>query len=209
MRGLNAAALAVLTATGAGAVIVPGRLTVVVFDYAGAPPKLLASAAREGQRALRTAGVETDWILCSPMQSCYVPERFVKVRIIPRRIANQHTSLDSLGTTTACPNTDQCDASNVFYDSILRFTTAESLPVDVTLGYVIVHEIGHQMGLSHSSRGIMIAAFTPQDLHNAAAGWLNFGEDDARELRAAVARSQGANAPGRRSWISTRSASPE
>ena len=52
-----------------------------------------------------------------------------------------------------------------------------------------VHEIGHLLGLGHRPGGIMTPGFTSHDLQRAAFGRFGFGDDDARELRAVVARS--------------------
>jgi hypothetical protein len=175
----------------------------VVFDYAGVPPKVLASAATTGRRAFRTAGVETQWILCSSTQTCYVPERFVKVRILPRPAASTPVSSDGLGSTIICPHSEDCNVSFVFYDRVIGFAEDASSPLDITLGYVMVHEIGHLMGLGHTPGGIMTAGFTAHDLHSAATGWLSFSEDDARALRAAVSRTQRASTPERPAWVST------
>jgi hypothetical protein len=95
-----------------------------------------------------------------------------------------------LGSTIKCGVTDDCTASYVFYDKVLAFSDDNGSPVDLTMGYVMAHEIGHLMGLGHRPGGIMTAAFSAQDLQRAAYGWLTFTRDDARELRHAVAQSQ-------------------
>jgi hypothetical protein len=197
MKALKSAAVAVWMATGAAAVTVPDSLTVVIFDYAGIPRRVLVSAAREGRRAFRAAGVETNWILCGPRQSCYVPERFVQVKILPRALKSTPVSTEGLASTTMCSTTEHCAASYVFYDRVLAFAGDVCSPADVTLGYVMAHEIGHLMGLGHRPGGIMEAGFTARDLHKAAAGWLSFAPEDARDLRAAVARPQRASEPAR------------
>jgi hypothetical protein len=193
MRALRFAAMGFWIAVGAVGATLPEKLTVVIFDYAHISPRLVLSAASEGRRAFRTAGVESDWILCNPVEGCYVPERFVQVKILPKPIASTPVSLRGLGATTTCTATEHCSASYVFYNRVLAFADDASSPTDLALGYVMVHEIGHLMGLGHSPRGIMTAAFTSRDLRNAAAGWLCFEGDDARELRAAVERSQKAS----------------
>jgi hypothetical protein len=192
--------------TGAAGVTVPDSLTVVIFDYAGTPRRVLASAAKEARQAFRAAGVETDWILCGAVQGCYVPERFLQVKILPRPIPNTPVSHQGLATTTMCPIADRCAASYVFYDRILTFADNVGSPVDVALGYVMAHEIGHLMGLGHRPGGIMNAGFTSRNLHDAETGWLTFAQEDATELRAAAARSQSASEAAREIKTSARRA---
>ena len=193
MSAVRGAAIAFWIVLGAGASTPPASLTVVVFDYAQASHELVVSAAREARRVFRTAGVETEWILCNPTQGCYVPEKFVLVKILPRPIRSMTVSSRVLGATITCAATEYCTASYVFYDRVLTFSDDSGSPIDLTLGYVMAHEIGHSMGLSHRPGGIMTAAFTAQDLHRAASGWLTFARDDARELRQTVAQSQRAS----------------
>ena len=194
MRGLRGgAAIAFWIVLGAGASASPSSLTVVVFDYARAPHELVISAAREAHRVYRAAGVETEWILCNPTRGCDVPESFVQVKILPRPTKGMNVSSLALGSTITCDATEYCAASYIFYDRVLAFSDDHGSPPDLTLGYVMAHEIGHLMGLGHRPGGIMTAVFSSQDLHRAASGWLTFARDDARELRHAVAQSQVAN----------------
>jgi hypothetical protein len=197
MRPLRIAAVATWMVTQATAFTVPDNLTVVVFDYASVPHELLVSAVKVGRHAFRTSGIETNWILCDPVQGCYVPGRFVQVKILSRPSKSMPLSPTSLAATTICSTTDHCSASYVFYDKVLAFSGDASSPVDLTLAYVMAHEIGHQMGLGHKPGGIMTASFTPHDLHYAAVGWLIFAQDDARALRAAVARTYTGSDPVR------------
>jgi hypothetical protein len=198
MRALNIAAVAVCIVTGASAFTSPGSLTVVVFDYAATPHKLLTSAVNESRSAFLAAGVATDWIFCSPTQSCYVPEQFVQVKILARALKTMPISHQGLAATTACTFTDNCSSSYLFLDRIVVFAGTNGSPLDVALGYVMAHEIGHLMGLGHRPGGIMSASFTARDLDRASSGWLNFADDDARQLRAAAARTQIAGDPLRR-----------
>jgi len=193
MRVVRGTAIALLTVLGAGASPSPSGLTVVVFDYAQTSHELVISAAKEARRVFRSAGVETEWILCHPTQGCYVPERFVQVKILPRPMRSITTSSLVLGSTITCGATEYCDASYIFYDRVLAFSDDTGSALDLTLGYVMAHEIGHLMGLSHRPGGIMTAAFSAHDLQRAASGWLTFARDDARELRKAAAQSQSAS----------------
>lgn len=185
MRALKLAALGAWIVTEAAALTGPDTLTVVVFDYADTPHQFLVSAAKEGRRLFRSAGIETAWIFCSPMEICYVPDRFVEVKILPRAIRSTPVSAHGLAATTTCP-ASQCSESYVFYDRVLAFSEDTSSPPALTLAYVMAHEIGHLMGLGHRPGGVMTKGFTSHDLLRAASGSLSFAEEDARELRAAA-----------------------
>jgi hypothetical protein len=195
MRAWKAAAIGFGMVLSAAASHASTALTVVVFDYAGAPHALLVSALKVGRHALHTAGIETQWILCHPIQGCSVPDRYVEVKILPRPLTSIPVSPTGLAATVTCKVTEQCTASYIFYDRVSDFAEDRGLPSELTLGYVMVHEIGHLMGLGHRPGGIMTAVFTAHDLERAATGWFSFAPDDVRELRAAIAGSQIASEP--------------
>jgi hypothetical protein len=185
MRALQIAAIAASLATAASAWASTEGLTVVVFDYARTPHQVIASAIAESRRTFHAAGVESEWILCTPKQSCYVPERFAQVKILPHVLKSTPLSHNGLAATTTCTATDHCSASYLFSDRIESFAQNFDVPLHVTLAYVMSHEVGHLLGLQHRPGGIMTAGFTSQDLRNAEAGWLTFSAADARLLRAA------------------------
>jgi hypothetical protein len=202
MRTLIIAAITAWITASASAFAVPDRLTVVVFDYARTPHKLLHSVVKENRNVFHAAGIETDWILCSPVESCYVPDHFVQLKILAHAFKRTPISRDGMAETTTCTATDHCSASYIYYDRVAAFSSNTGVSPDVTLAYVTAHEIGHLLGLGHRPGGIMTAGFTARDLNNAAAGWLSFAADDARQLRTAVARTQLAGDPVRRIKLS-------
>ena len=170
----------------------PQKLTVVVLDYAGAPTPVLASAAREADAAFQAAGVQTDWAVCQvsadPNRHCLLPppDTFLRVMILPAPAKGAPVSHNGLAYAHECAPTEGCIVAYVFYRQVLAYAQNDGRPVAVTLACVMAHEIGHLMGMEHSSAGIMKAHFDRRDLPDAEIGRLRFSVGDAERLRAAV-----------------------
>jgi Matrixin len=177
------------------------RLEVVVFNGAGAPHWVLAKAAEEARRTFAAAGVETAWTICeSPdgsNQDCALSPAgtYVQVRIVPEAPQGRLLSRDALGYAAGCPPTEGCFISWVFYHRVLAYADHTDQLDTMTLACVMAHEIGHLMGMGHSLHGIMKAQFSWHDLLDARQARFRFSEDDAKELRAAVAVWTAATAP--------------
>jgi hypothetical protein len=161
------------------------KLAVVILDYAGVPAADLKAAADTARDAFRKVGVETDWSVCRvPHEHCALPPvGTIQVKVLPLAMQGRLQSLEAMGYAVMCP---RCMTSYAFYQPVEALARSAEQSVSVVLAFVMVHEVGHLLGMGHSPSGIMKAGLTPRDIQDAAMGRLRFTEGEAK-LRAAAA----------------------
>jgi hypothetical protein len=179
------------------------RITVRVHDYTSTQPDILARAEREATRVFAEAGVELEWQSYSPQpeetQAGLAPPVPAEVPYIhlslvarsnPYTLAHQE---ETLGITPMTREGERCLQAEIFLDRVRSLAHEGGVSTGVLLGHAIAHEIGHILlrTSGHTSRGLMRARWTREDLCRAAQGGLTFSRTEGQAIRAeARARAQ-------------------
>jgi len=178
-----------------GAEVGRAVVTVRVFDKAGVPAQTAREAGAEAQRIFREAGVETEWLLCSPAwraggqeAGCHKPHgpADLTLGIMPRSMEKDFQVPDS-AYALAIPSLDGVPAAYayVLYGRVEELVKRAKCPETTILAYVMAHEVGHLLlGRGHTPRGLMGANWDKQALLEAARGRLGFDGEQARRLQA-------------------------
>ena len=177
---------------------VPVRLTVSVFNDAGASPSVMSQAQSRASLILRRAGISLVWLDCGtprnppPNSGCSdlsFPQH-LSVRLVS---TPAHASEDTFGQTFQ--NTSgKGNYALVYFKALASSNVIGVVHTGELLGFVIAHELGHLLlgRDSHSATGLMSAVWQATELRQASQGILFFTNDQQERIRSRCLTAQAA-----------------
>ena len=175
-------------------------MTVRVYNFAGLSGRSVSQASEVAHGIYDNAGIHTEWIDCrlsaeEPVKNPSCGERLgptvIRVRLLPRTMAERMAIReDALGIAFPSLSGGFGSIANVFVQRIESLADRDMADVEIILGHVMAHEVGHLLLSleSHSKRGLMHGAWSPQERQEAHIGQLNFTPKQANSLRSQVRR---------------------
>jgi hypothetical protein len=171
------------------------RITVQLSGPAGLDPESLQRARMTVRGVLARAGIELRWEDCHRRPCKSSDPHMVRLLLLPiAKDADGHVCGEVLRSRRS-PHPSIVVYMRRLLDvqEDLRRTARDhpalrSLSFGDLMGLTIAHEIGHALGLAHSTAGIMVARPAVAELVALAASRLEFTGNDATRMRLALAR---------------------
>lgn len=174
------------------------KVTIFVYNYAGAPAEVLAQAEALSAQIYSHGGIGIDWLDCplSPQQAAEYPRCQVAptptrlaIRIVPRVMAERYRQAEHTFGFAQHPLDGSFGmVATVFFSDAEDVAKRRGVAVGVLLGHLMAHELGHLLlgAGSHSAEGIMHVPWQRKELEAIAAGLMLFTISEEERLRAGV-----------------------
>jgi len=177
----------VVAGASSGASVV--RLTVSVFNDAGASSSVMSQARNRATLILRRAGISLVWLDCGtpgnppPNSTCSdlsFPQH-LSVRLVSTA---GRPSEDTFGQTFQNA-AGEGNYALVYFRVLASSGVTESVHAGDLLGFVIAHELGHLLlgRDSHSATGLMAPVWQAGEVRLASRGLLFFNKDQQERIR--------------------------
>jgi hypothetical protein len=165
------------------------RLTISVFNDAGASPSVMSQARNRATLILRRAGISLVWLDCGtpanppPNSACSdlsFPQH-LSVRLVSTA---SRPSEDTFGRTFQNAE-GEGNYALVYFNVLATSSVTESVHAGDLLGFVIAHELGHLLlgRNSHSATGLMAPVWQAGEVRMASQGILFFTGDQQERIR--------------------------
>jgi hypothetical protein len=162
-------------------------VTVAVYNYAGAPDAVLVPAVNMARRALLASRVASRWVICGP-EGCrekVAPGSYLELILLPR-LNPVDGGPQGHPAGYALRGPDARRRAYAFYASARQVSEWKQRPLDLVLACILVHELGHMLGLHHQPHGAMRASLEAEGMDDVVRGRA-FTADEGEQLRKAVA----------------------
>lgn len=178
--------------------VVPGLLTLSVFNDAFVPPAVLAEAESQAGRILSRAGIQVQWLSCETGGS-HVPDQFEKPSPCSSITYPSHLSVrivltgpsvrDDIFGEAYTSSEGKGAYIKLYYAHLAKANAHAVLGAGQLLGCLIAHELGHLLlgANSHGHAGIMQSRWEQTQLRDAGRGNLQFTPPQAAAMRECLA----------------------
>jgi hypothetical protein len=160
------------------------EISVRIYQRADLPAAARQAAMRIAGEALAAAGVAVSWRECDA--ACAVPDAGeLIVRLL--RAADASTGIDRRVLGDAFVDIAHANGvlATIYVDHVAQLAEASASDMAMLLGRAIAHELGHLLLATntHSTRGLMRAKWTRDDLRRERPVDWRFTEEDAQAMR--------------------------
>jgi len=163
-------------------------VTVTVIDCANAPPAVMRTAVATARNAFALTQGNFRWVIgnrgqCDEPQ----PNSNFEVLVMPRLRGPLNARGEVRAAGYVMPTGFDRPRAYAFLDAARTAAERTTRPVDEVLGCILIHEVGHLLGLGHQPHGAMRAQLEGLEMDRATSGRAFTGEE-ARQLRLALSR---------------------